>query len=152
MWPLASDSRNYGLLQTTGTQKALFRQPSFQQGVDQLQGAPPDYADAYRLVNTKGIFPNVQDAVPLALGAFKTHIIKEGYKLIDQANPASVFEQLLPAGPLKLIDESFLKIYVEYEFAKSVATPGWISSRNASVISAMRASGSAPGWASTPSS
>ena len=61
--PLASDSRNYGLLQTTGTQKALFRQPSFQQGVDQLQGAPPDYADAYRLVNTKGIFPNVQDAV-----------------------------------------------------------------------------------------
>ena len=117
--PLASDSRNYGLLQTTGTQKALFRQPSFQQGVDQLQGAPPDYADAYRLVNTKGIFPNVQDAVPLALGAFKTHIIKEGYKLIDQANPASVFEQLLPAGPLKLIDESFLKIYVEYEFAKN---------------------------------
>jgi hypothetical protein len=117
--PLASDSRNYGLLQTTGTQKALFRQPSFQQGVDQLLGAPPDYADAYRLVNTKGIFPNVQDAVPLALGAFKTSIIKEGYKLIDQANPASVFEQLLPAGPLKLIDESFLKIYVEYEFAKN---------------------------------
>jgi hypothetical protein len=117
--PLAPDSRNYGLLQTTGTQKALFRQPSFQQGVDQLLGVAPDYADAYRLVNAKGIFPNVQDAVPLALGAFKTHIIKEGYKLIDPANPAKVFEQLLPTGPLKLIDESFLKIYVEYEFAKN---------------------------------
>ena len=117
--PLASDSQNYGLLQTTGTQKALFRQPSFQQGLDQLLGAAPDFADAYRLVNTKGIFPNVQDAVPLTLGAFKTHIIKEGYKLLDQANPAKVFEQLLPTGPLKLIDESFLKIYVEYEFAKN---------------------------------
>ena len=117
--PLAPDSRNYGLLQTTGTQKVLFRQPSFQQGVDQLLGAAPDYADAYRLVNTKGIFPNVQDAVPLALGAFKTRVIKEGYKLIDQANPAKIFEQLLPTGPLKLIDESFLKIYVEYEFAKN---------------------------------
>lgn len=116
---LAPDTRNYGLLQTTGTQKALFRQPSFQQGVDQLLGAAPDYADAYRLVNTKGIFPNVQDAVSLALGAFKTHIIAEGYKLIDQANPAKVFEQLLPTGPLKLIDESFLKIYVEYTFAKN---------------------------------
>jgi hypothetical protein len=113
------DTRNYGFLQTTGTQKALFRQPSFQQGVPQLQGASPDFADAYRLVNTKGIFPNVQDAVPLALGAFTTRIIPEGYKLIDPADPARVFEQVLPAGPLKLIDESFLKIYVEYTFAKN---------------------------------
>lgn len=112
-------SRHYGILQTTGTQKALFRQPSFQQGVDQLLGAPPDFADAYRLVKTKGIFPNVQDALPLALGAFRTRIIPEGYKLLDPANPAKVFEQLLPKGPLKLIDESFLKIYVEYEFAKN---------------------------------
>jgi len=126
---LAANSRNYGLLQTTGTQKALFRQPSFQQGLNQLLGKAPDYADAYRLVNTKGIFPNVKDALPLARGAFKTQIIQEGYKLLDPATPGKVFEQALPVGPLKLIDESFLKIYVEYEFAKddkkgTAARPG----------------------------
>jgi hypothetical protein len=113
--PVAT-SRNFGFLQTTGTQKALFRLPSFRQGVDQLLGAAPDFADAYRLINTKGIFPNVQDAVPLALGAFKTRIIAEGYKLLDEANPGAILTQVLPQGPLKLIDESYLKIYIDYKF------------------------------------
>jgi hypothetical protein len=107
-------TRNYGLLQSTGTQKALFRLPSFQKGVDQVLGAPPDFADAYRLVNSSGIFPLVQDALPLALGAFRTKILDEGYKLLDQADPNKVFEQVLPEGPLYLINEDFLKIYVEY--------------------------------------
>ena len=48
-----------GLLQSTGTQKALFRQPSFQDGVSQLLSQPPDFADAYRILNSAGIFPNV---------------------------------------------------------------------------------------------
>src|SRR5262249_20301366 len=39
--PPTSNSRHYGLLQSTRTQKALFRQPSFQEGVKQLLGAPP---------------------------------------------------------------------------------------------------------------
>jgi hypothetical protein len=56
----------------------------------------------------------VQDALPLALGAFKTTILAEGYHLLDQADPAKVFEQLLPPGPLYLIDKEFLKVYVEY--------------------------------------
>jgi hypothetical protein len=112
--PPGPGTRHYGLLQSTGTQKALFRQPSFQQGANQLLGAPPDFADAYRLLNTKGIFPRVQDAVPLTLGAFQTRIIAEGYRLLDPGNPAKVFEQALPEGPLYLIDEEFLKIYVEY--------------------------------------
>jgi hypothetical protein len=111
-----SATRNFGFLQTTGTQKALFRLPSFQQGVDQLLGAAPDFADAYRLINTKGIFPNVQDAVPLVLGAFKTRIIDAGYKLLDEANPGKVLEQVLPKGPLYLIKESYLSIYVDYKF------------------------------------
>jgi len=74
----------------------------------------PDFADAYRIVNSKGIFPNVQDALPLALGTFQTKILAEGYKLLDPGNPAKVFEQPLPEGPLYLINEKFLKIYVEY--------------------------------------
>ena len=111
-------TRNFGILQTTGTQKALFRLPQFARGVDQLLGGvPPEFADSYRLINTKGIFPNVQDAVPLALGAFKTRIIDEGYKLLDELNPTAALEQLLPPGPLRLIDESYLKIYIEYKGA-----------------------------------
>ncbi len=119
---LQADSRNFGLLQTTGTQKALFRLPSFQQGVDELMGAAPDFADAYRLLNTKGIFPNIQDAVPLVLGAFRTRIIDEGYRLLDAADPGRILEQVLPEGPLFLVNESFLKIYVEYSFAKNDKT------------------------------
>ena len=120
--PIAT-TRNFGFLQTTGTQKALFRLPSFQQGVDQLLGAAPDFADSYRLINTKGIFPNVKDAVPLVLGAFKTKIIDEGFKLLDEANPGKVLEQVLPKGPLYLIKESYLKIYIDYNFAAN-ATNG----------------------------
>lgn len=109
-----ANTRNFGLLQSTGTQKALFRLPRFQQGVDQLLGEAPDFADAYRIINSPGIFPNVQDALPLALGAFKTKILAEGYRLLDEVAPDKVFEQLLPEGPLYLINEKFLKIYVEY--------------------------------------
>src|SRR5262249_18284424 len=102
------DTRNFGLLQSTTTQKALFRLPSFQEGVPELKGAAPDFADAYRLLNSKGIFPNVQDALPLTLGAFKTKILSEGYKLLDEANPGKIFEQqIAQEGPLYLINEQF---------------------------------------------
>ena len=110
----ATSSRHFGILQSTGTQKVLFRMPNFGQGVKELRSAPPDFSDAYRLINTKGIFPNVQDAVPLALGSFATTIIPEGYKLVNALNPAQKFTQALPKGPLRLINESYLKIYIEY--------------------------------------
>jgi hypothetical protein len=112
--PPGASTRNYGLLQSTGTQKALFRLPGFKTGVDELMSAPPDFADAYRMLNSVAIFPNVADALPLSLGAFKTRIVAEGYRLLDQANPDAVLEQLLPPGPLYLINEEFLKLYVEY--------------------------------------
>lgn len=111
---LTSASRNFGLLQSTGTQKALFRLPAFSQGVDTLKSVAPDFADAYRIANSTSVFPNVADAVPLALGGFETKIIKEGYKLVDAVDPDKIFEQVLPRGPLFLINESFLKLYVEY--------------------------------------
>jgi hypothetical protein len=112
--PPDAATRNYGLLQSTGTQKALFRLPSFRTNLDELISAPPDFADAYRMLNSVAIFPNIQDALPLNLGAFKTTIVEEGYRLLDQANPDAVFEQLLPPGPLYLINEDFLKLYIEY--------------------------------------
>ena len=46
-----------------------------------------------------GDLPNVQDALPLNLGAFKTQILPEGYKLLDEPRSGKVFEQILPPGP-----------------------------------------------------
>lgn len=107
-------TRNYGLLQSTNTQKALFRLPAFQDGVKELKSATPDFADAYRLVNSKAIFPNVQNTIPLNLGGFKTKILAQGYQLADDLNPGKLFELAMPNGPLRLINEEFLKIYIEY--------------------------------------
>ncbi len=106
-------TRNYALLQSTGTQKALFPAPSFEQGVDRLLGETPRFADAYRILNSE-IFPNIDDALPLALGNFQTRILEQGFQLVDQLDPAAVFEQALPDGPLFLINEDFIKLYVEY--------------------------------------
>jgi hypothetical protein len=63
-----ADSIFFGLLQTTGTQKALFRKPRFKKGVQELLSETPDFADAYRMLNSAGIFPNLQDGIPLDLG------------------------------------------------------------------------------------
>jgi hypothetical protein len=105
----------FGLLQSTGTQKAMFRKPRFEEGLEELLSETPDFSDAYRMLNSAGIFPNLQDAIPLALGSFKTKIIAEGYKLLDEADPEKVFETALPDGPWYIINEDFLKIYVEYD-------------------------------------
>ena len=107
-------TRNFGFLQSTGTQKALFRRPGFQDGVSQLFSLKPDFADAYRILNSAGIFPNVQDALSLNLGSFQTQILEQGYKLVDPGNLAKVFQQTLPDTPLYLVNEDFLKLYVEY--------------------------------------
>ncbi|WP_375582313.1 hypothetical protein [Cyclobacterium xiamenense] len=51
---------NYGFLQSTDTQKALLLTPSFQKGLKKLLSkTPPLFVDAFRIVNTKGIFPNI---------------------------------------------------------------------------------------------
>lgn len=92
----------------------MFRQPSFREGVSQLLGLQPDIADAYRILNSAGIFPNVQDALPLNLGSFQTQILAQGYKLVDPGDAAKAFQQKLPDTPLYLVNEDFLKLYIEY--------------------------------------
>ena len=58
------DTINYGFLQSTDTQKALFLTPAFEQGVQTLfSKTPPLFVDAFRIVNSKAIFPNIGDAV-----------------------------------------------------------------------------------------
>ncbi len=54
---------NFGFLQNLNSQKVLFLTPSFKNGIQSLLSkTPPLMADAYRLLNGKGIFPNIGDA------------------------------------------------------------------------------------------
>lgn len=67
--PAVADTLNYGFLQSTDTQKALFLTPSFKLGIEKmLSKSPPLFADAFRIVNSKGIFPNVGKAIPGDIG------------------------------------------------------------------------------------
>jgi hypothetical protein len=135
---------NVGFLQSTNTQKVLFLTPSFaKQLTDTIPGkllskTPPLFADAYRILNSKGIFPNIGDAVtgfgdaialtkdfianPLTDGGKQvlelmgintadgiSRLKEDGYKLL---NAAKDFD--LPATAWYLINEDYLKVYVEY--------------------------------------
>lgn len=55
---------NYGFLHSTDTQKVLFLTPSFHSTHKKLLSkTPPLFADAFRLANSKAVFPNIKDAV-----------------------------------------------------------------------------------------
>lgn len=56
--------KNFGLLQNTNTQKTLFLAPSFAKNRKAiLTRIEPLFADAYKLMNGAGIFPNIGNAV-----------------------------------------------------------------------------------------
>ncbi|EAZ79230.1 hypothetical protein [Algoriphagus machipongonensis] len=58
-----AETINYGYLQSTSTQKALFLTPSYRKGISKLMSkTPPIFSDAYKLMNGSSIFPNVGDA------------------------------------------------------------------------------------------
>lgn len=60
----SEDTINFGILQSTDTQKALFLNPSFEQLQQKLfSKTPPLFVDAFRIVNSKSIFPNIGDAI-----------------------------------------------------------------------------------------
>ena len=55
---------NFGFLQSTDTQKALFLTPSYGNAVKKLLSkTPPIFADAYRLMEGSSIFPNIGNAI-----------------------------------------------------------------------------------------
>lgn len=145
-----SSSINYGFLQSTDTQKALFLTPSFKQGLDKLLSkTPPLFADAFRIVNSKAVFPNVGDAVNNFGDAVslvkngsefdKNPFITDGGKQVlelMQINKVvnnikqegynllkKVEEFDLPDTEWKLIEIDSFKIYIEYK-ADKVQKPG----------------------------
>lgn len=115
--PLESRAIQFGFLQSTGENKVLFRNPFFEIGKDELKGSVPDLADAYRLMNSKGIFPKLEDLPGITeIGNdFVIKIKEQGYKLLNKVDPSKALEQLIPPGPWYIIDTNDLKVYVEYK-------------------------------------
>jgi len=138
-----ADTINYGFLQSTDTQKALFLTPAFEIGKTQLfSKTPPLFVDAFRIVNSKSIFPNIGnaennlgDAISLITNGteFSKGLLKDagkdvwslmdvtasagnaaeqGYKLLKQV---ATFD--LPNKEFELIDvgDGNFRIYIEYE-------------------------------------
>ena len=123
----------FGFLQNTDTQKVLFRNPAFKASENLLHSTVPDLADAYHLLNSKGIFPNLDaDIQKINLNAqgIVTKIIGQGYQLVDIAatNVLKSLEQdFLKDASFTFIDKpGILKVYVEYANSEAVKNPATI--------------------------
>ena len=76
---LVPDSKiNYGVLQSTGTQKLLFDTPQFSPNDPKLKSDATYFADAYKLLNSKGVFPNIKNAMVLSPAEKEIDILGEG--------------------------------------------------------------------------
>src|ERR1051326_1542816 len=116
---------NFGYLQSTATQKALFLTPAYGKLQKMLLSkTPPIFADAYRLMSGNGIFPNIGNAVnnfgkAMALlnsngvAAFTQTVMGDGTKVLDllrveaEKKGAEVIKQgmnLLQKGAGGLVD------------------------------------------------
>ena len=122
---LESRAKQFAFLQCTGENKVLFRNPLFEQGVKLLKGSVPDLADAYRLMNSKGIFPKVENLPKMneigdAATKFGMHIIDEGYKLVNNtlADVEKKLVQDLPPGPWYIVKTDDVKVYIDYKPTK----------------------------------
>ncbi len=110
---------NYGILQTTSTQKALILTPSFRKAIPKLLSKTPLlFADAYRLMSGNGIFPNVGNAVDeygksavlftgvtaagVAANAFKENDLRDGgVKVLE------VLDVLVAKQGQSIVDQGF---------------------------------------------
>jgi hypothetical protein len=109
---------NYGVLQSTGTQKLLFDTPQFAPNVQKLKSAETYFADAYKLLNAKSVFPNIKNAMALGVNEKEVEILGEG--LMRMTQRTLKFDDLLPQNyEYAFVNEpGILKIYVDYKQLK----------------------------------
>jgi hypothetical protein len=106
---------HFGVLQSTGTQKLLFDVPQFSPNQKKLKSAVTYFADAYKLLNSTGVFPNVANALTLTNAEKEVEILGEG--LMRMPDRDIDLGAILPSNyQYAFIDEpGILKIYAEYK-------------------------------------
>lgn len=107
-----------GLLQNTGTQKVLFQLPAYKAGISQLLSKDNDFplakfADAFHLLNSTGIFPNVGDVPPMDMTNYGLNILDKGYQLLNKLNPGQLLQQALPS-PWYFVNTDDIKLSIAY--------------------------------------
>ena len=112
---MPASNTHYGVVQSTGTQKLLFDVPQFTPGDPKLKSAQTYFADAYKLLNSKGPFPNVANALGLTSAERQVEILGEG--LMKMADRTLKLDTLLPPTYIyPFIDEpGVLRIYAQYK-------------------------------------
>ncbi len=110
-----TSNARYGVVQSTGTQKLLFDLPQFTPGDSKLKSAQTYFADAYKLLNSKGPFPNIANALALTNAEKEAEILGEG--LMRMAERTLKLDTLLPPNYIyPFIDEpGVLRIYAQYK-------------------------------------
>jgi hypothetical protein len=110
-----TSNAHYGVVQSTGTQKLMFDVPQFTPGDPKLKSAQTYFADAYKLLNAKGPFPNVANALGLTNAEREVDILGEG--LMKMAERTLNLNALLPPTYIyPFIDEpGVLRIYAQYK-------------------------------------
>lgn len=114
----AATNSSFGVVQSTGTQKLLFDMPQFSPGVKKLKSAQTYFADAYKLLNSKGVFPNVANALALTNAEREVKILGEG--LMEMPTHDINVASLMPSNfQYAFVNEpGILKIYAEYTSTK----------------------------------
>ena len=115
-----NDTINFGFLQNLPTQKVLFLTPAFSTAQQfLLSKTPPLLADSYRLLNSKGIFPNIGiaegadfgTAISLLKGVDAVHAAKEAFSdsgLLDAGKKAyQLLEINAKEEGQKLLDQGY---------------------------------------------
>jgi len=110
-----TSNAHYGVVQSTGTQKLMFDVPQFTPGDAKLKSALTYFADAYKLLNAKGPFPNVANALGLTNAEREVDILGEG--LMKMAERTLNLNSLLPPTYIyPFIDEpGVLRVYAQYK-------------------------------------
>ena len=110
----AATNSSFGVVQSTGTQKLLFDMPRFSPGVKKLKSAQTYFADAYKLLNSKGVFPNVANALALTNAEKEVEILGEGLMKMP-THPINVTKLMPTNFSYAFVNEpGILKIYAEY--------------------------------------
>jgi hypothetical protein len=111
---VAASNTHYGVVQSTGTQKMLFDVPQFTPNDFKLKSAQTYFADAYKLLNSKGVFPNVANALGLTNAERQVEIVSEG--VMKMADRTLTLDNLLPPTfEYPFVDEpGVLRVYAQY--------------------------------------